>query len=86
MVKKIDPEESLGVICKSNDQIKGNSIFSSFLIFMFTIKFLILKVVEYSEISEENRKLRNENKDLVYNAGNICNHFFKIDFLNEVCR
>jgi len=66
VVKKTDPEERLGVICKSEDD-----------------KF---QVVEYSEISEENRKSRDENKDLVYNSGNICNHFFTYEFLEEVCK
>jgi UDP-N-acetylglucosamine/UDP-N-acetylgalactosamine diphosphorylase len=64
VVKKTDPEEQLGVICKSNDKIK---------------------VVEYSEISEEDRNQRDEKKDLVYNAGNICNHFFTLNFLTEAC-
>lgn len=45
------------------------------------------QVVEYSEISEESRLLRDENTDdLVYNAGNICNHFFTIEFLERVSR
>ena len=44
------------------------------------------QVVEYSEISEENRHLKDENKDLVYNSGNICNHFFTYDFLAEACK
>jgi UDP-N-acetylglucosamine/UDP-N-acetylgalactosamine diphosphorylase len=44
------------------------------------------KVVEYSEISEENRNLRDVNNDLVFNAGNICNHFFTLDFLVQACK
>lgn len=44
------------------------------------------QVVEYSEISEETRNQRDENGDLTYNAGNICNHFLTLDFLEEVCR
>lgn len=66
VVKKVDSEERLGVICKSED---GK-----------------YKVVEYSEISEENRKQKDEKKDLVYNAGNICNHFFTYEFLEEVSK
>ena len=55
------------------------------------------QVVEYSEISESTRKLRddhNNNNDetsngggeLKYNAGNICTHFLSVDFLAELCR
>lgn len=44
------------------------------------------QVVEYSEISEETRNLRDENGDLAYNAGNICNHFLTFEFLEEVCK
>lgn len=65
VVRKIQPEESVGVICKVNDQFQ---------------------VVEYSEISEETRNLRDTNGDLTYNAGNICNHFLTFDFLGEVCK
>ena len=43
------------------------------------------QVVEYSEISEVNRGLRDEHGELVYNAANICNHFFSFEFLNDVC-
>lgn len=43
------------------------------------------QVVEYSEISETTRNLRDKNGDLLYNAGNICNHFLSTDFLQELC-
>ena len=65
MVKKIEPDENVGVICKVNNKFQ---------------------VVEYSEISEETRNEREENGDLSYNAGNICNHFLTFDFLDNVCR
>lgn len=65
VVKKVHPEESVGVICKRDG---------------------IYQVVEYSEISEDMRNLRQPNGDLVYNAGNICNHFFTTEFLDSVCR
>jgi UDP-N-acetylglucosamine/UDP-N-acetylgalactosamine diphosphorylase len=44
------------------------------------------QVVEYSEISEKTRSLRESDGELTYNAGNICNHFFRIDFLENVCK
>lgn len=64
-MKKVHPEENVGVICKRDG---------------------IYQVVEYSEISEDMRNLRQPNGDLVYNAGNICNHFFTTQFLDSVCR
>lgn len=64
-VKKDDPEEKVGVICKVNDRYQ---------------------VVEYSEISQSTRNLRdNDSGELAYNAGNICNHFLTTEFLNEFC-
>ena len=65
VVKKMLPDEQVGVICSVNDQYQ---------------------VVEYSEISEETRRMRDENGDLSYNAGNICNHFLTYEFLDEVCK
>lgn len=65
VVKKVDPEEKVGVICKVHDKFQ---------------------VVEYSEISERTRNLRDENGDLTYNAGSICNHFFNVQFLTDLCK
>ena len=42
------------------------------------------QVVEYSEISEETAHLRDEKGNLIYSAGNICNHFFAASFLEKV--
>ena len=44
------------------------------------------QVVEYSEISQVTRNLREPNGELTYNAGSICNHFMTYDFLNELCK
>ncbi|ORX70721.1 nucleotide-diphospho-sugar transferase [Linderina pennispora] len=41
-------------------------------------------VVEYSEISPEMAQLtRDSTSQLAYNAGNICNHFYTLDFLQH---
>lgn len=44
------------------------------------------QVVEYSEITEKAANLRNENGKLIFNAGNICNHYFSASFLERICR
>lgn len=44
----------------------------------------IFQVVEYSEITDKTAELRNEKGDLMFSAGNICNHFFSAEFLQKV--
>ncbi|XP_022902179.1 UDP-N-acetylhexosamine pyrophosphorylase-like protein 1 [Onthophagus taurus] len=42
------------------------------------------QVVEYSEITEKTAHLTDDKGDLLFNAGNICNHFFSTKFLRTV--
>ncbi|XP_055988960.1 UDP-N-acetylhexosamine pyrophosphorylase-like protein 1 [Sorex fumeus] len=44
------------------------------------------QVVEYSEMDLEAMQLRGPDGDLLFGAGNICNHFFTRDFLQRVIR
>ncbi|XP_078127984.1 UDP-N-acetylhexosamine pyrophosphorylase-like protein 1 isoform X3 [Sander vitreus] len=44
----------------------------------------VSQVVEYSEIQTETAELRGPGGELVYSAGNICNHFFTRAFLQDV--
>ncbi|XP_068429512.1 UDP-N-acetylhexosamine pyrophosphorylase-like protein 1 [Clinocottus analis] len=44
----------------------------------------VSQVVEYSEIQRETAELRGPGGELVFSAGNICNHFFTRAFLQDV--
>ncbi len=45
-----------------------------------------IQVVEYSEIGEDVAKKRTpDNAKLLFNGGNICNHYFTTAFLRKIC-
>jgi UDP-N-acetylglucosamine/UDP-N-acetylgalactosamine diphosphorylase len=41
-------------------------------------------VIEYSEMNEEDCAKKDTKGKLVYGAGNVCNHFYTLDFLSKV--
>lgn len=42
-------------------------------------------VVEYSDMADALKELRDESGELTYGAGNVCIHFYTTDFLREKC-
>ena len=47
--------------------------------------YFFVQVVEYSEISASVSERRRDDGSLVFNASNICMHYFNTNFLNDVC-
>jgi len=41
-------------------------------------------IVEYSDISKEMSERKGDDGRLVFGAGNICNHFYTLDFMENV--
>jgi UDP-N-acetylglucosamine/UDP-N-acetylgalactosamine diphosphorylase len=41
-------------------------------------------VVEYSDITKEMAERTDDNGRLIFGAGNICNHYYTLDFINDV--
>lgn len=44
----------------------------------------LYQVIEYSEIQPDTAELQDPRGELLFSAGNICNHFFTRGFLQEV--
>ena len=82
----ISLEESSTCVSKLQQMFKkALQLFSKYFLVLYD---LFCQVVEYSEISKELTEMRDplSNSRLLFRAGNICNHFFSLDFLERVVR
>ncbi len=63
VVKKIDPEEKVGMFVKADGK---------------------KRIIEYIEFPEELKKKKDENGNLIFNAGSIGIHYISIDFIEKL--
>ncbi|KAG8141928.1 hypothetical protein E2320_006584 [Naja naja] len=75
----------LHVYCVDNILVKmADPVFIGFCVSKGADWCQAFQVVEYSEIAAETAEERHPDGRLAYRAGNICNHFFSLSFLQEL--
>ena len=83
VVRKTLPGEKVGVVCvvDGKHEVTTKDTYTC----AWCMHLCYLQVVEYSEISPAVAELRNKDGSLTFSAGNICNHYFTMEFLEGVC-